>query len=252
MVFKDISYIRDYYNQYYTDELKLLFSKTKILQAFKPYENDYRQGKWLSKQMDIKGNEKILDCGCGVGGVMKQLSELHPKTDIHGINISDGQIKIAKEVLKDFDNCSLSVQNFMNTNYDDNTFDLVYFCESMGYGEFEKVINEVIRILKPGGKLYINEIVIKCNEGKLSEKELDKLNHFIDSWFYNVYDISTILNKVEEIGGFKLIDNSRFVKPSIHWINAVRNSSLKKYHNAKISNIPPVRGADFLYKKEFV
>ena len=126
MVFKDISYIRDYYNQYYTDELKLLFSKTKILQAFKPYENDYRQGKWLSKQMDIKGNEKILDCGCGVGGVMKQLSELHPKTDIHGINISDGQIKIAKEVLKDFDNCSLSVQNFMNTNYDDNTFDLVY------------------------------------------------------------------------------------------------------------------------------
>ena len=82
MVLKDINYIRDYYNQYYTDELKFLFSKTKILQAFKAYEDDYQQGKWLSKQMDIKGNEKILDCGCGVGGVMKQLSELHPKTDI--------------------------------------------------------------------------------------------------------------------------------------------------------------------------
>ena len=47
----------------------------------------------------------------------------------------------------------------------------------------------------------------------------------------------------------ELIYNSKFVKPSIHWINAVRNSELKKYHNSKLSNIPPIRGADFLYKK---
>ena len=76
-----------------------------------------------------------------------------------------------------------------------------------------------------------------------------KLNHFIDSWFYNVYDINTIINKVEKIGGLELIKNNRFVKPSIHWMNAVRKSELKKIHNAKWSNIPPLRGADFLYKK---
>ena len=108
---KDIKYIRDYYNQYYTDKLQSLFEKTLILQAFKPYENDKRQGKWLSKQMDIKGDEKILECGCGIGGVMKQLATLHPNTDIHGINISDGQLKIAGKVLKDFDNCSTSIQS---------------------------------------------------------------------------------------------------------------------------------------------
>ena len=97
---KDIKYIRDYYNRYYTDKLESLFKKTLILQAFKPYENDKRQGKWLSKQMDIKGDEKILECGCGIGGVMKQLATLHPNTDIHGINISDDQIEMAKEVLE--------------------------------------------------------------------------------------------------------------------------------------------------------
>jgi ubiquinone/menaquinone biosynthesis C-methylase UbiE len=220
-----------------------------ILQAFKPYENDRRQGKWLSKQMDIKGDEKILECGCGIGGVMKQLATLHPNTDIHGINISDGQLKIAEEVLKDLDNCSTSIQSYMNTDYEDNTFDLVYFCESMGYANFEDVMKEAIRILKPNGKLYINEIVTKCDEDKLSKKELDNLNHFIDSWFYNVYDIKTIINKVEKIGGLELIKNNRFVKPSIHWMNAVRKSELKKIHNAKWSNIPPLRGADFLYRK---
>ena len=51
------------------------------------------------------------------------------------------------------------------------------------------------------------------------------------------------------MGGLELINKERFVKPSIHWINAVRNSELKEYHNAKLSNIPPVRGADFLYRK---
>ena len=246
---KDIKYIRDYYNKYYTDKLQSLFEKTLILQAFKPYENDKRQGKWLSKQMDIKGDEKILECGCGIGGVMKQLAILHPNTDIHGINISDGQLKIAEGVLKDLDNCSTSIQSYMNTDYEDNTFDLVYFCESMGYANFEDVMKEAIRILKPNGKLYINEIVAKCDEDKLSKKELDNLNHFIDSWFYNVYDINTIINKVEKIGGLELIKNNRFVKPSIHWMNAVRKSELKKIHNAKWSNIPPLRGADFLYKK---
>ena len=36
---KDIKYIKDYYNRYYTDKLQSLFEKTLILQAFKPYEN---------------------------------------------------------------------------------------------------------------------------------------------------------------------------------------------------------------------
>ena len=241
---KSIQHIKKYYNEYYTNKLEPLFKKTLILQAFKPYENDKRQGKWLSKQMQIKGNEKILECGCGVGGVMKQLALLHPKSEVHGVNISDGQLSIAKEVLKDLDNCHLSNQNFMNTSYEDNTFDIVYFCESMGYGNFKKVVKEAVRILKPNGKLYINEIVVKCDKDKLTKKKLEKLNYF-----YNVYDISTILRKVEEVGGLKLLNKSMFSKPSMHWLNAVRNSGLKKYHGAKLSNIPPIRGADFLYIK---
>ena len=102
---KNIEYIRDYYNKYYTHSLDLYWNKTKILNAFKTYENDKRQGKWLSKRMGIKGNEKILDCGCGIGGAMKQIALLYPETDIHGINISDGQIKMAEQVLDGLDNC---------------------------------------------------------------------------------------------------------------------------------------------------
>ena len=245
---KCANYIKRYYNKYYTNNLDFYWKKTKILNAFKKHEDDVKQGKWLSKRMGIKGNEKILDCGCGIGWVMKQIALLYPNTEIHGINLSDKQIEMAKEVLKDSDNCKLSIQDYTDTDYKDNTFDIVYFCESMGYSNFEQVIKECIRILKPNGKLYINEIVVKCDKDKLNKKELNKLNYFIDSWFYNVYDCKTIINKVEKIGGFELIDNKKFLKPSLHWINAVRKSGLKKYHKAKLSNIPPIRGADFVYK----
>ena len=95
---KDISYIKDYYNKYYTNGLDFYWKKTKILNAFKTYENDTKQGKWLSKRMRIKGNERILDCGCGIGGTIKQIALLHPNTEIHGINISDKQIEMAKEL----------------------------------------------------------------------------------------------------------------------------------------------------------
>ena len=245
---KDISYIKDYYNKYYTNGLDFYWKKTKILNAFKTYEDDTKQGKWLSKRMGIKGNEKILDCGCGIGGTMKQIALLHPNTKIYGINISDKQIEMAKEVLSNFDNCSLSVQDFMNTDYDDNSFDIVYFCESICHNNFVKVIEESYRILKPNGTLYIKDLVIKCSKGKLNDNDLNKLNDFISSWCYEVFDIKTIINKIDEIGGFKLIDNKKFIKPSIHWINAVRKSGLKRYHRAKLSNMPPIRGADFLYK----
>ena len=89
----------------------------------------------------------------------------------------------------------------------------------------------------------------KCSKNKLSESELIKLNDFTNSWYTEVFDTETIINIIDDIGGFELINNKRFIKPSIHWINAVRNSSLKEYHNARTSAIPPIRGADFLYKK---
>jgi len=246
---RSITYIKDYYNKYYTNKLDSYWNKTQILNAFKTFESDYMQGKWLSHRMGIKGNEKILDCGCGIGGVMKQISYLYPDTNIHGINISDGQIKMAKELLKESNNCTLSIQDFMNTKYDDNTFDIVYFCESICHNDFDNVVKEAYRILKPNGILYIKDLVIKSSKDTLNKEELKNLNHFINSWGYNVFDIKTIVNKIDSIGGFKLINKKKFIKPSLNWFDAVRNSELKEYHNAKLSNIPPIRGADFLYRK---
>jgi ubiquinone/menaquinone biosynthesis C-methylase UbiE len=246
---KRSSYIKNYYNKYYTNNLYDFWSKSKILNAFKTYENDSKQGSWLSRRMRINGNEKILDCGCGIGGLMKEISELYPDTEIHGINISNKQIEMAKNILESYKNCHLSIQDFTNTNYKDNSFDIIYFCESICYSDYSKALKESYRLLKPAGTLYIKDLIIKCPKDKLSKNELKKLKNFSNSWYTEVYDTDTIIDKIDKIGGFDLIDTRRFIKPSINWINAVRNSSLKKYHKAKLSNIPPVRGADFLYIK---
>ena len=245
---KDINYIKDYYNKYYTKNLRFYWKKTKILNAFKKYEDDNKQGKWLCDRIGIKGDEVILDSGCGIGGTMKVISSLFPNVELHGINVSNKQIDMAKDLLNNNSNCHLSVQDFTNTNYADDTFGIVYFCESICYSDYTKAIKESYRILKPNGILYIKDLAIKCLKEELTDSELKKLNNFIDSWYTEVFDIDTIINKIDNIGGFELIDNKRYIKPSIYWIDAVRKSGLKQHHRAKLSNIPPVRGVDFLYR----
>ena len=127
-------------------------------------------------------------------------------------------------------------------------FWFVYFCESICYSDYKKAIKEAHRILKPNGTLYIKDLIIKCPKDELNQNELKKLNDFINSWYTDVFDVNTIINEISKIGGFKLISNEKFIKPSMYWIDAVRKSRLKKHHKAKLSNIPPIRGADFLYK----
>ena len=189
----------------------------------------------------------LLDIGCGIGNISKH--ELIKRfKEYVGVEPSKEFFNYANKHNKnnntEFYNCSVE-----NLPFEDNSFDIIYFCESICYNEYGKVLTEVYRILKPNGTLYIKDLVTKCSKDKLSESELTKLNTFTDSWYTEVFDTETIIDIVDNIGGFELISNKRFIKPSIHWINAVRNSSLKQYHNARTSSIPPVRGADFLYRK---
>ena len=63
----------------------------------------------------------------------------------------------------------------------------------MGYSNFNKALKEVYRILKPGGKLYIKEIVSMKLDDKYSLTSLANLNHFRRSWMYNTITIDEIM-----------------------------------------------------------
>ena len=102
-------------------------------------------------------NREVLDYGCGIGPHIERVIQFNPKR-ITGIDISEVSISKAKEKFKDFNSkVELLVDNCEETKFDDNKFDLVYGLGILHHLQTSKCINEISRILKPGGMFLFIE-----------------------------------------------------------------------------------------------
>jgi demethylmenaquinone methyltransferase/2-methoxy-6-polyprenyl-1,4-benzoquinol methylase len=111
--------------------------------------------------------KKILDVATGTADVALMTYKLLKPEKITGIDISDGMIalgkeKIAKKGLTDF----IELQNgdSEKINYTDDFFDAVTVAFGVrNFQNLEKGLSEMLRVLKPGGKLVILEFSKPCN-----------------------------------------------------------------------------------------
>tara|TARA_A100001015_G_scaffold154899_1_gene171903 strand:- start:439 stop:1182 length:744 start_codon:yes stop_codon:yes gene_type:complete len=102
-------------------------------------------------------NSNILDYGCGIGNSLKKVIEFKPKKII-GIDISDISIQKAKKTIDTRNsNVDLLVDNCEKTKFNDNTFDIVYGTGILHHLNIEICLQEIHRILKPGGKFLFIE-----------------------------------------------------------------------------------------------
>lgn len=111
---------------------------------------------------EVAGGEHnyILDVATGTGSVAIALSSLNPES-ITGVDISDemlslGQIKVRQKNLQPV--ITLKKSDAENLQLADNIFDVV----SVAYGvrnfeDLEKGLQEIRRVLRPGGKVVILE-----------------------------------------------------------------------------------------------
>ena len=115
---------------------------------------------WEDFYNSIRENSKnsiVLDYGCGIGPSLKKIITFKPKK-IVGIDISEVSINKAKQETKNYDGeIELLVDNCENTRFRENQFDIVYGLGILHHLDFSKCIDEILRILKPGGLLFFVE-----------------------------------------------------------------------------------------------
>ncbi|TXB65814.1 class I SAM-dependent methyltransferase [Vicingus serpentipes] len=117
------------------------FSEYKILEVLK-----YEQA---------NDSIRILDFGCGDGNSSKYFRKYFNNSQIVGIDVSEQSIKEANQ--KKIENAIFQSFNGSTIPFDDNQFDLIFTSMVFHHIEHklhENILNEIRRVLKPGGRFY--------------------------------------------------------------------------------------------------
>ncbi|MFB0526482.1 MAG: methyltransferase domain-containing protein, partial [bacterium] len=135
---------------------------------------------WLDN-LNLPKNSKILDVGCGVGVMAKEIADRG--YEIAGIDYSYNMVKKAKDICSVNTNSSI---NFLRGDieslpFKDSIFNVVLCLGVISYVKSEhKALHEMSRILKPGGTMILSILnklsITKCIDiSVVVKRKLEKM-----------------------------------------------------------------------------
>ncbi len=124
----------------------------------KKYEKvSAHQKEWGAKliaELTLKGNESVLDIGCGDGVNTAIIAELLPKGKVVGIDASKGMIDTAKP--KEKDNLHFTLKDINKITFE-NEFNVIYSNATLHWvKDHHRLLKNVFKALREGGLLRFN------------------------------------------------------------------------------------------------
>ena len=106
------------------------------------------------KALELGGDERVLDVGCGTGVLLERLGSAHPGLALHGVDPTEAMLDRARE--RCAERVDLKRGEAEALPFGDGEFDVVLSVSALHYfSDPRRAISEMARVLRPGGTLVV-------------------------------------------------------------------------------------------------
>jgi ubiquinone/menaquinone biosynthesis C-methylase UbiE len=114
---------------------------------------------WGLQHISIDRHDTILDVGCGGGRTIRKLAAIATEGKVHGIDLSPASVAVARKTNRqeiETGRVEIRQASVSALPFPDAMFDLVTAVETHYFWpDLPADMREVLRVLKPGGKLIL-------------------------------------------------------------------------------------------------
>lgn len=157
----------------------------------------YVQPKVVMEQIQEIEARTVLELGCGKGFNSRFLAPQLPSVQFTGIDLTPLHIKIARQKAQGIPNLVFQAGDFSQLDFPEQSFDIVFAVESLCHAQQPEIpLAEILRVLRPGGKLIIFDGYRQASLEKYS-KELQAASQLTESSMAVQHGFTELNNWIE-------------------------------------------------------